>query len=136
MVQNIALNHIWDVSDGAKLGGVIVAGTRNPRATRVVLNVHLSGGVREAQELPGNNRDRILFVVNVGHRYRHAVGIVHRVDVVGEGGVAHPRHAVTDHAHACASWQVQWEVDRVEKGEGRTERVSCDDHGGCVVSRE
>lgn len=106
MVQNIALNHIWDVSDGAKLGGVIVAGTRNPRVTRVVLNVHLSGGVRETQELPGNNRDRVLFVVNVRHRYCHAVGIVHRVDVVGEGGVAHPRHAVADHAHACASWQV------------------------------
>ncbi len=106
MVQKIALNHIRHVSDGAKRGGIIVAGTSDPRVSWVVLNVHLSGGVPEAHEPPGNDRDRVFLVVDVRYRCYSAVGTVHPVDVVGESGVADAWHAVADHPHVRASWQV------------------------------
>ena len=66
--------------------------------------------MHEAHEPPGHDRDRVPPVVDV----RHATA-VRRVDVVRERLVAHAWHAVPDHAHVRAGWEVQREVDGVEE---------------------
>ena len=121
MVQNIEGIHHSLISCGAKRGRIIVARTHLPRGARVVLNVYLSVGVLVAQELPGNDRDRVFLVVDVGHCHRHGVVTIQRIDVVGEGGIAHARHAVADHGYVRALWEVQLEVDGVKEREGRAE---------------
>lgn len=82
-----------------------MARTRDPRAAKSFC-MWISPTGCEAQEPPGNNWDWVILVVDVRHFYHHAVSTVHRVDVVGEGGVAHARHAITDCAHVRPRWQV------------------------------
>jgi hypothetical protein len=133
MVQNIdGIRHSL-ISGCAKRGRIIVARTHLPRGARVVLNVYLSGGVLVAQELRGNDWDRVFLVVDVGHCYRHGVVTIQRIDVVGEGGIAHARQGVADHGYVRARWEVQLEVDGLKERESRAERVSRDDHGGSAV---
>ena len=110
-----------------------MARTHLPRGARVVLNVYLSDGVFVAQELPGNDCDLVFLVVDVGHCYRHGVATIQRIDVVGEGRIAHARHAIADHGYVRARWEVQLEVDGIKERESRAKRVSREDHGGCAV---
>ena len=86
--------------------------------------MYLPGRVRVAEKLSGQDRDRVLLVVDVRH-----VPAERRVDVIRKGGVAHARQAEADHAHARARWQVQSEVDCVEERDGRAKGVANDDDG-------
>jgi len=104
MIRRFTLKHGGHVSDNAKIRRVILARTCNPRAR--VLDVHLTRRMHVAERLAGQDRDRVLLVVDV-----RQVAVVRCVDVIRESSVAYPRHTVCDCTHARASWHMQREVD-------------------------
>jgi hypothetical protein len=92
----------------------------------LMLDMHLTRRMHEAEESPGHDRNQILFVI---HMPQATAIAVQSIDVVCKGAVAHARHTVADYAHTRSWGKMQWEVDRVGKRKRRAERMSCEDDG-------
>jgi hypothetical protein len=88
-----------------------------PRAR--VLYVYLARYMMESQEPPREDRDRVLLVVHMRHETAEL-----SIDEIGKILIPDAGHPVAHYAHSHAWIELQPEVDAVEEGERRAERVA------------